>query len=273
MITGQSPLLTVQDLTVAFNGSPVVRGISFHIDHGETLGLVGSSGSGKSVTALAIMRLLDFERNATVVAGSIVFKKRDGVAVDLMRISPDEMRRIRGREIAMVFQEPLTALNPVIPVGKQIAETVRAHTRCNRKEALAAAQEMLDRVRIHDSHRRIRQYPHELSGGMRQRVMIAIALACHPQLLIADEPTTALDVTIQRDILTLLEQLQREEGISVLFITHDMGVIAEISDRTVVMNKGSVVEVAPTIDLFRSPQTVYAKMLIDAVPKLAGSEE
>lgn len=267
---GNNPILTVENITVAFNGKEVLHNVSFQIEEGEILGLVGASGSGKSVTALAVMRLLEFEHHAQVLGGSAVFMTREGRALDLMQISSDQMRRIRGQEIAMIFQEPLTALNPVLTVGKQIAETIRAHRHCSRKEAMNIAREMIDRVRIPDSGRRIKQYPHELSGGMRQRIMIAIGLACNPQLLIADEPTTALDVTIQRDILTLLEELQSEESMSILFITHDMGVIAEIADRTVVMNNGKVVEVASTIELFRSPTTEYARMLIDAVPKLGG---
>lgn len=261
------PLLSVKDLTVAFNNTPVLRGVSFELRKGETLGIVGASGSGKSLTALAIMRLLDYDRNAKILAGSLLLR-RGGDVVNLMNLNREGMRLIRGREISIIFQEPLTALNPVMTVGKQIAEVIREHSDGTRRMAKEEALEMMNTVRISDVRKRFKEYPHQLSGGMRQRVMIAMALACRPRILIADEPTTALDVTVQGQILALIQQLQVDNNLSVIFITHDMGVIAAVANRTIVMKGGEVIESAETKELFNRPRTEYAKSLIEAVPKI-----
>ncbi len=244
-----SPLVTVDDLRVEFASDAgtvqAVAGVSFHVDRGETLALVGESGSGKSVTALAILGLLP-RPAARVVGGSIRF---DGS--DLARLSDTEMRGLRGVAMGMIFQEPMTSLNPVLTVGEQISERLRVHAGLNRTRAARRSIEMLERVRIPEPKRRAASYPHQMSGGMRQRVMIAMALACGPKLLIADEPTTALDVTIQAQILDLMQGLKSEFGMAMLFITHDMGVVAEMADRVVVMYAGQVVEQAEVRDLFR----------------------
>jgi ABC-type dipeptide/oligopeptide/nickel transport system ATPase component len=235
-----------------------VDDVSFQIAPGQTLGLVGESGSGKSVTAFAIMRLL--QPPGRVTGGSIVFEGRD------LRALPDgEMRRVRGARIGLIFQEPMTALDPVMRVGDQIAEALTVHGR-PRRTATARAIELLDAVRIPDAARRARDYPHQLSGGMRQRVMIAIALACEPSLVIADEPTTALDVTIQAEVLDLLRELQHRLGIALLLITHDFGVIAEMAERVAVMYKGRLVEEGPVRQILRAPQHTYTKSLLAAVP-------
>ncbi|MGS4946417.1 ABC transporter ATP-binding protein [Meridianimarinicoccus sp. RP-17] len=265
MIAG-NVLLDVDDLKVHFRTDEgVVRavdGVSFHIDEGETLGVVGESGSGKSVTSLAIMRLLGTS-GAMAPGGAIRFG-----GMDLLGMSDPEMRRIRGNAIAMIYQEPMSSLNPVHTVGRQIAEVVRLHQRLDRKAADRRAVEMLELVGIPEPARRARNYPHEMSGGMRQRVMIAMALACKPRLLIADEPTTALDVTIQAQILDLMRQLQRDIGMSILFITHDLGVIAEMADRVVVMYAGRTVEEATVDDLFVKPLMPYTMGLLDSVPRV-----
>src|SRR5437773_11936678 len=233
------PLLAVDDLSVQFwtGGGTVyaVNGISFEIAAGETLGIVGESGCGKSVTALALLGLLP--RAGRVKSGTARLEGRD-----LLQLKDRELRRLRGRQIAMIFQDPMTSLNPVLTIGRQIREPLETHFGMGRKEAGARAGELLERVGIPSPKARLADYPHQFSGGMRQRAMIAMALACKPKLLIADEPTTALDVTIQTQILELLKVLQEEEGMSILFITHDMGVVAEIADRTVVMYDGEAVE-------------------------------
>ena len=236
-------ILEVQELTAAFRVEgawrPVVRNLSFSIGPKETVAIVGESGSGKSVTALSIMRLLP--RDTSRVTGRVILKGRD-----LLGLPNAEMRRVRGDDIAMIFQEPMTSLNPVLTIGFQIAEALMLHRRLSRTQADAETVRLLEKVRIPNARARLDDYPHRFSGGMRQRVMIAMALACRPKLLIADEPTTALDVTIQAQILDLIKSLQDEEGMSVLFITHDMGVVAEIADRTVVMLDGEAVESGPT---------------------------
>jgi len=242
--------------------------VTFNIEPGETLGIVGESGSGKSVTALSIMRLIEMGTRAKISRGQVDFTMPDGSILDLLNQDEATMRSIRGNQIAMVFQEPLTSLNPVYPVGEQIAEALRIHEGLSRKEAMSRAREMFDLVRIPEADKRIGQYPHEMSGGMRQRVMIAIALCCGPRLLIADEPTTALDVTIQAQILGLIKQLQVETGTAVMLITHDMGVIAEVADRVVVMNRSRVVEQGPVDQIFHAAQEPYTQGLLSAVPRL-----
>jgi len=247
-----------------------VDGVDLSIARGETLGVVGESGCGKSVTAMSVMKLLAMPP-ARIVAGQILWRGRDLVPLDA-----DAMRSIRAREIAMVFQEPMTSLNPVYSIGEQIAEVLRLHEGLSRRAALDRAVEMLDRVKIPNAARRVRDYPHQFSGGMRQRVMIAMALACRPQLLIADEPTTALDVTIQAQILDLLADLKAEFGMAVMLITHAMGVIAESAGRVAVMYAGRVVEEATVGKLFGEPRHPYTRGLIRSIPRIdttAGRKE
>jgi len=232
------------------------------VDAGETLGVVGESGCGKTVTAFTVMKLVPMPP-ARIVAGEILWRGKD-----LVKASPDEMRSIRAKEIAIVFQEPMTSLNPVYTVGDQIAEVLRLHENLSRKAAMAYAAEMLALVKIPNPQRRVKDYPHQFSGGMRQRVMIAMALACKPKLLIADEPTTALDVTIQAQILDLLNELKAELGMAVMLITHAMGVIAETAQRVVVMYAGKVVEEASVADLFRDPRHPYTQGLIRSIPRI-----
>jgi oligopeptide/dipeptide ABC transporter ATP-binding protein len=235
--------------------------VSFNIKPGSTLALVGESGSGKSVTSLSIMRLVP--PPGKITAGEILFNGRD-----LMKLDDKQMRRLRGREIAMIFQDPMTSLNPVYTVGDQIAEAIELHERLPRKQAWAKAVEMMTRVKIPDAERRARDYPHQLSGGMRQRVMIAMALSCKPKLLIADEPTTALDVTIQAEILELLRSLRDDFDLSMLLITHDLGVVAETADRVAVMYAGRIVEEASVHELFHNPRHPYTEGLLRSVPRL-----
>ncbi|MEE7465115.1 MULTISPECIES: ABC transporter ATP-binding protein [Methylobacterium] len=259
------PILSVSDLTVSFRSDgrwrEVVHGVSFDVGPRETVALVGESGSGKSVSALSILRLLP--RDASRIGGRVRFEGRE-----LLAAPEAEMRRVRGDSIAMIFQEPMTSLNPVLTIGFQIAEALIRHRGLSRSAAEAEALRLLDKVRIPAARSRLHEYPHRFSGGMRQRVMIAMALACRPKLLIADEPTTALDVTIQAQILDLIKSLQDEEGMSVLFITHDMGVVAEIADRTVVMYRGRAVEAGPTARIFSEPTEPYTRALLAAVPRL-----
>ena len=238
-----------------------MRNLSLDVRAGETLAIVGESGSGKSVSALSIMRLLP--RAISRITGEIRFRDRD-----LLSLSQREMESIRGNEISMIFQEPMTSLNPVLTVGFQISEAIRAHRALSKREALSEAVRLLDRVQVPSARRRSQDYPHQFSGGMRQRVMIAMALACQPKLLIADEPTTALDVTIQAQILDLIQGIQREEGMAVLFITHDMGVVAEIADQTLVMYDGEAVEAGDTVSVFAAPRKPYTRSLLAAVPRL-----
>ncbi len=260
-----SPVLDVQNLTTAFRRDgawrEVVHGVSFSVAPGETVALVGESGSGKSVSALSIMRLLP--RDASRIGGRVLLNGRD-----VLQLPEAEMRKVRGDDVAMVFQEPMTSLNPVLTIGFQISEGLMLHRRLSRAEAEAETLRLLDRVRIPAARSRVDDYPHRFSGGMRQRVVIAMALACRPKLLIADEPTTALDVTIQAQILDLIKVLQDEEGMSVLFITHDMGVVAEIADRMVVMLAGRAVETGETRSIFAGAQHPYTRALLSAVPKL-----
>ncbi|CAN7763906.1 ABC transporter ATP-binding protein [Mesorhizobium sp. LjNodule214] len=261
---GNDVLLDVRDLETHFYGEDSVTralgGISFQVKKGETLGVVGESGCGKSVTALSILRLLP-KLTAETVGGEVRFHGRD-----LLQLSDREMRQIRGDQIAMIFQDPMTSLNPVYTVGHQIAEAVQIHTKASHSVAAAKAEEMLGLVRIADPERRVNNYPHELSGGMRQRAMIAMALACSPELLIADEPTTALDVTIQAQILRLIVDLKERTGTAVMFITHDLGVVAETCQRVIVMYAGRIVEQASVIDLFARPAHPYTQGLMRSVP-------
>lgn len=266
-----APIIRVENVSVDFKGDDgtfrAVRNLSFEIKPGETLAVVGESGSGKSVTSLAIMRLVEFG-GGKITEGAIEFTNRDGVTHDLTRFALDEMEGIRGNDIAMIFQEPMTSLNPVFTVGEQIAEAVRLHQKCSSAEARAEALRMLEKVRIPDARRILDRHPHQLSGGMRQRVMIAMALSCRPRLLIADEPTTALDVTIQAQILRLIRLLQEEMGMAVLFITHDMGVVAEVADKVLVMRGGEKVEEGTVETIFAAPQHPYTRALLAAVPRL-----
>jgi peptide/nickel transport system ATP-binding protein len=263
-------LLEVDDLSTHFDTltgpARSVDGVSYTVRAGQTLGVVGESGCGKSVTALSIMRLL--ATPPARIRGSVRLR-----GVDLLRLSEREMRAIRGNRISMIFQEPMTSLNPVLTIGRQIAETVQVHEKANRAEALARAVEMLRIVQIPEPERRVNEYPHQLSGGMRQRVMIALALACRPEVLIADEPTTALDVTIQAQILDLVRRLQKELGMGVVMITHDLGVVAESCDRVVVMYAGRKVEEADVIDLFDRPLHPYTRALMASMPSMNARSE
>ena len=262
------PLLEVRDLKTYFAAPEgefrAVDGVGFAIEPGRTLGIVGESGSGKSVTALSIMRLVP-SPPGRLAGGEVLF---DGI--DLLGLSPAEMRDLRGNRLAMIFQEPMTSLNPAFRIGEQIAEGIRRHRGLGRREARERALEMLRRARIPAAERRIDDYPHQLSGGMRQRAMIAMALACDPRLLIADEPTTALDVTIQAQILDLLRKLRAETGMGIILITHDLGVIAELADEVAVMYAGKVLELAPVEALFSDPQHPYTIGLLGSVPSIDG---
>ena len=264
-------VLSVRELTVQFATTErvvtAVRGLSFDITAGETVAIVGESGSGKSVTALSIMRLVE-HGGGRITTGAIDFTRAGGGTLDLAQADAVTMQSIRGAEIAMIFQEPMTSLNPVFTVGEQIAESIRFHQHKDLAAARAEALRMLEQVRMPEARRVLDRYPHQLSGGMRQRVMIAMALSCKPRLLLADEPTTALDVTIQAQILTLIRLLQDEMHMAVMFITHDMGVVAEVADRVVVMYRGEKVEDGPTEQIFAAPSQRYTKSLLSAVPRL-----
>src|SRR5580704_13267542 len=261
-------LLTVDRLQTHFGTlDGVIRavdGLSFHIDHGETVAIVGESGCGKSVTSMSILRLV--QEPPGKIAGRILFADRD-----LLALSEAEMRAIRGKDISMIFQEPMTSLNPVLTIGRQIGEAVRLHEGLSKREARQRSIEMLALVGIPEAARRIGEYPHQLSGGMRQRVVIAMALACNPRLLIADEPTTALDVTIQAQILELMRDLKRRVGAAIMLITHDLGVVAEMAERVIVMYAGRKVEEAPVDEIFARPMHPYTRGLLGAVPKLGSS--
>jgi len=263
-----TPLLSVRDLRVTFDSFIAVDGVSFDIHEGQTLAVVGESGSGKSVTALSIMRLVELGTRAKIERGEILFRRPDGSIVDLAQESEAKMRSIRGNQISMIFQEPLTSLNPVYTVGNQVAEAVMLHQGVGRAAAMQRALEVFDLVRIPEAKRRLKEYPHQMSGGMRQRVMIAMALSSDPTVILADEPTTALDVTIQAQILGLMRELQRETNAAVLIITHDMGVVAEVADDVVVMNRSKVVEQGSVYDIFERPTQPYTKALLASVPRL-----
>lgn len=270
------PILEVEHLRVQFTSdsgtTTAVVDESFSIRPGETLALVGESGSGKSVTSLSVMRLVE-HGGGKIVNGSIKLRCRDGRVVDLRHANKSELQHLRGSEVAMIFQEPMTSLNPVFTVGSQIAESLILHRGMDEKEALKEAVHLLELVRIPDAERISLRFPHQLSGGMRQRVMIAMALACKPQLLIADEPTTALDVTVQAQILALISELQKEIGMAVLFITHDMGVVAQIADRVAVMRYGEIVESGTAQAIFAHPQHPYTQALLSAVPRLGALKD
>jgi peptide/nickel transport system ATP-binding protein len=261
-------LLQVENLQTHFRTpdgvNRAVDGVSFHVEEGETLAVVGESGCGKSVTANSILRLVPEPPGK--IAGSIRFRGKD-----LLKLSEREMRNIRGNDISMIFQEPMTSLNPVLTVGRQLGETLRLHERLGRREADERAIEMLRLVGIPEAKRRIEEYPHQMSGGMRQRVMIAIALSCRPKLLLADEPTTALDVTIQAQILDLMKDLKTKIGAAIVLITHDLGIVAEVAERVMVMYAGRKVEEAPVAQLYRTPRHPYTQGLFGAVPKLGSS--
>ncbi len=265
------PILQVENLRTYFHTDAglarAVDGVSFHVNPGETLGIVGESGSGKSVTSLSVMRLIPRPPGRIEPGSRILFRGADGVE-DLAAASEARMRHIRGNDIAMIFQEPMTSLNPVFTVGAQIIESLRLHQKLNKRDARDRAIEMLRLVGIPIPEQRVDEYPHQLSGGMRQRVMIAMALACDPKLLIADEPTTALDVTIQAQILELLNRLQEELGMSIILITHDLGVVAETCDRVIVMYGGQVFEEGPVDDVFHDPQNPYTEGLLRSIPRL-----
>ncbi|RZU41428.1 ATP-binding cassette domain-containing protein [Edaphobacter modestus] len=261
MSTSIQPLLAVQNLSIAFGERPAVDRISFSINEGETLGLVGESGSGKSATSLALLRLLP---PSTRVTGYLGF-----AGEDLVALSERAMRRHRGRNMAMIFQEPMTALNPVMPIGAQIAEAVEAHhPSLSRREVRERVLESMHEVALPEPERRIRDYPHQFSGGQRQRILIAMAIVNRPRLLIADEPTTALDVTVQAQILALLNRLRRTHNLSMLFISHDLAVVSQVADRVAVMQHGNIVEQAPVSQLFHSPQHPYTKRLLASAPTM-----
>ncbi len=265
------PLVAVDGLRVEFqtDSGPVVgvEDVSFSIQPGETVCVVGESGSGKSVTSLSLMRLVEFG-GGRITGGGLRFARLNGEVTDVTKASMGEMRSIRGNEIGMIFQEPMTSLNPVFTIGEQLTDGLRTHKRLGSEAARAKALALLKEVRIPEPERRLGQYPHELSGGMRQRVVIAMAMACEPRLLIADEPTTALDVTIQAEILALIDRLKRENNMAVLFITHDMAVVAQMADRVVVMYRGNIVEEGPVGQIFSAPREAYTKALLAAVPRL-----
>ena len=264
---GESPLLAVRDLRIAFSGHEAVRGISFAIAPGETLGLVGESGSGKSATSLALLRLLP---SSAAVSGSLGLARADGVVDELLTLPEEAMRRHRGRSIAMIFQEPMTALNPVMKVGRQIGEALLAHApRTGRREVRECVLAAMREVALPDPERRIDDYPHQFSGGQRQRIVIAMALINKPRLLIADEPTTALDVTVQAQILELLKELKREHGLSMLFISHDLAVVAQVADRVAVMRHGEIVEQGSVEQVLTQPQHAYTRNLLASAPTMS----
>ena len=271
-----APLLDVRHLRTHFFTEgrllKAVEDVSFTLNAGETLAVVGESGSGKSVTSLSIMGLIA-NPPGRIVGGEILFQTREGPVVDLAHLPAKALRKLRGRDIAMIFQEPMTSLDPVFTVGDQIAEAAALHLGMNRRAARKRALDMLELVEIPAAKQRIDEYPHQLSGGMRQRVMIAVALACDPSLLIADEPTTALDVTIQAQILALLDKLRRDIGMAVLFVTHNLGVVAEIADRVVVMYNGRVVEEGGVHALFKAPRHPYTRGLLACLPRRALDDE
>mgnify|MGYP003310817020 FL=1 len=261
-------LISIKKLTISFKANQnVVNDVNIEIPKGKTVAIVGESGSGKSVTSLSLMRLVEFG-GGEIKSGRLLFASKDSGKIDLALTDSDRMRSIRGNEIGMIFQEPMTALNPVFTVERQLTEGLRLHESLSRGDAHARALELMREVRIPEPERRLKQYPHELSGGMRQRVVIAMALACKPRLLIADEPTTALDVTIQAEILALMDRLKRETGTAVMFITHDMAVVAQMADRVVVMFRGEKVEEGTVEEIFENPKHPYTKALLAAVPKL-----
>ena len=265
-----SHLLEVENLTTVFQGdygtSTAVDHVSFHVDKGEVVCIVGESGCGKSVTSLSIMGLL--ARGGSVKGGTVLF---DGQ--NLLFLTEKELDRIRGNQMTMIFQDPLTSLNPVFTVGNQITESIRTHLKLSKEEAAVRAEELLEKVGMPDAKSAMKKYPHTLSGGMRQRAMIAMALSCNPKLLIADEPTTALDVTIQAQIMKLLRELQQENGMSIILITHDIGLVAHMADRVIVMYAGQMIEEAPVNEIFKMPRHPYTKALLDTVPTIRDTKD
>ncbi|MEN6331340.1 MAG: ABC transporter ATP-binding protein [Smithella sp.] len=263
------PLLEIKELTTVFDTNrgriKAVDGVSLSLQQGETLGIVGESGCGKTMLALSIMRLIP--PNGSIINGTVSFQGQD-----LLKLSSEEMRSKRGSDIAMIFQEPMTSLNPVIRIGEQIAEAIRLHQKLSAKDALALSIEQLREVGIPEPERRARDYPHQLSGGMRQRVMIAMAMSCHPKLLLADEPTTALDVTIQAQILDLISELKKKNNMTVILITHDLGIIAQSADNVAVMYAGKIVEKSPVDEIFARPLHPYTQGLIDSLPAGGGND-
>ena len=263
-------MIQIQNLQISFPSEKgktnVLKSISFEIPAGKTVGIVGESGSGKSVTALTIMRLLS--ENANIEGGEIYYESKTQGKVNLLTLAPNEMRKLRGKEIAMIFQEPMTSLNPVFTCGFQVAEAVQLHLGLSKKEAKEKTLALFQKVELPEPERIFNSYPHEISGGQKQRVMIAMAISCEPSLLIADEPTTALDVTVQKSVLDLLRKLQQETGMSMMFITHDLGVVAEIAEEVVVMYKGEIKEIGKTTEIFRNPQNPYTKGLLACRPRM-----
>ncbi|WHA10640.1 ABC transporter ATP-binding protein [Enterococcus montenegrensis] len=263
-------VLEVKDLEISFDTYAgtvrAIRNVSFDLYKGETLAIVGESGSGKSVTTRSIMGLL--ASNANIDKGEIIFKNSD-----IVKKSEKEMQKIRGKEIAMIFQDPMTSLDPTMPIGKQVAESLIIHNKVSKKEALASALELLNLVGIPNAEKRLKNYPHQFSGGQRQRIVIAIALICYPEVLIADEPTTALDVTIQAQILELMKDIQKKINTSIIFITHDLGVVANVADRVAVMYGGRIIEVGTAEEIFYNPQHPYTWGLLGSMPTLEGGEE
>ncbi|HEY4359152.1 MAG TPA: ABC transporter ATP-binding protein [Acidobacteriaceae bacterium] len=261
-----TPLLSVRDLHIAFGAQEAVHGVSFDIGAGETLGLVGESGSGKSATSLAMLRLLP---PSARVQGSILLTRQDGTNEDLLRLPEETMRRHRGQSLAMIFQEPMTALNPVMPVGRQIGEALLAHApRTPRGEVRRRVLEAMHEVALPNPEARLRDYPHQFSGGQRQRIVIAMAILNKPRLLVADEPTTALDVTVQAQILALLRRLQQEHGLAMLFISHDLAVVSQVADRVAVMQRGAIVEQGNAAQIFGNPQHAYTRRLLASAPSM-----
>lgn len=264
----QHSLLQVHELRTTFNAGPkeisAIDGVSFHVNKAETVGIVGESGCGKSVTALSVMRLIP-DPPGKIKAGEILLEGED-----ILKKSPEEMRKIRGKEISMIFQDPMSSLNPVYTIGFQIAEAVQLHQGLGKKDALERAIEMLRLVGLASPERRVHDYPHMLSGGMRQRVMIAMALSCNPKLLIADEPTTALDVTVQAQILELMKKLKEEIEMAIILITHDLGIVAEMCERVIVMYAGKIVEETDTVSLFEKPFHPYTEGLLNSIPRIGG---
>jgi oligopeptide/dipeptide ABC transporter ATP-binding protein len=263
-------LLRVENLQTRFNSLKAVKDVSFSIAEGGVLGIVGESGCGKSVTALSIMRLI--EAPGEISGGRVIFRDEES-EIDLLKISDRELENILGNRISMIFQDPMTSLNPVLSIGYQIMETLRVHRGLSRKAAREKAIYLLQRVGIANAVRRIDDYPHEFSGGMRQRVGVAMAVACRPKLVIADEPTTALDVTIQAQILNLLRELKDESGMSIIIITHDLGVVAQLADRVAVMYAGRIVENAPVEEIFKNPHHPYTRALVASIPRLGDQPE
>lgn len=265
-----SHLLEVENLTTVFQGdygtSTAVDHVSFHVDKGEVVCIVGESGCGKSVTSLSIMGLL--ARGGVVKEGTVLFGGQN-----LLSLTEKELDRIRGNQMTMIFQDPLTSLNPVFTVGNQITESIRTHLKLSKEEAAKRAEELLEKVGMPDAKAAMKKYPHTLSGGMRQRAMIAMALSCNPKLLIADEPTTALDVTIQAQIMKLLRELQKENGMSIILITHDIGLVAHMADRVIVMYAGQMIEEAPVKEIFKTPRHPYTKALLDTVPTIRDTKD